>query len=143
MNIYQTARVTAGLTQERSSEALDISVESLRLYETDRRVPPNSVVARMADLYNSQYLIVQHVRQADELARSLIPEIHQLPLEQATMRIYRLVRDFVRKQRTDDLIDIAADGIIDEAERPAFDAIMCELEGIVAAFYELRTEQEV
>ena len=137
-NIYQAARVTAGLTQERAAESLDISVESLRLYETDRRIPPNCVVARMSDLYNTQYLIIQHVRQADDLARSLLPDTQQRPLEQVSMRLYRLVRDFVQHHRTDDLIDIAEDGVIDASERPKFDEIMAELEGISAAFYELR-----
>lgn len=137
-NIYQTARITAGLTQERAAEALAISVESLRLYETDRRIPPNCIVARMSDLYNTQYLIIQHVRQADDLARSLLPDTQQRPLEQVSMRLYRLVRDFVQRHRTDDLIDIAEDGVIDELERPKFDEIMAELEGISAAFYELR-----
>lgn len=137
-NIYQLARMAAGLTQERAAEALSISVESLRLYETDRRTPPNSIVAQMSDLYNTQYLIVQHVRQADELARSLIPEPHQRPLEQSSIRMYRLVRDFVNKHRTDALIDIAEDGRIDDDERPVFDQIMNELEEIAAAFYELR-----
>lgn len=137
-NIYQAARIAAGLTQERAAEALVISVESLRLYETDRRIPPNCIVARMSDLYNTQYLIIQHVRQADDLARSLLPDTQQRPLEQVSMRLYRLVRDFVQRHRTDDLIDIAEDGVIDELERPKFDEIMAELEGISAAFYELR-----
>lgn len=141
MNIYQQARVAAGLTQERAAEALTISVESLRLYETDRRIPPNCIVARMSDLYNTQYLIIQHVRQADDLARTLLPDTQQRPLEQVSMRLYRLVRDFVQRHRTDDLIDIAEDGRIDEKERPIFDQIMKELEDIVAAFYELRLDR--
>ena len=103
-NIYQAARMAAGLTQERAAEALTISVESLRLYETDRRVPPNCIVARMSDLYNTQYLIIQHVRQADDLARSLLPDTQQRPLEQVSMRLYRLVRDFVQRHRTDCLL---------------------------------------
>lgn len=141
-NFYQSARITAGLTQERAAEALDISVESVRQYETDRRIPPNSVVARMSDLYNTQYLIIQHVRQADDLARSLLPDTQQRPLEQSSIRLYRLVRDFVQQHRTDDLIDIAEDGQIDEHERPVFNQIMQELEEIVAAFYELRMDVE-
>lgn len=142
MNIYQATRIAAGMTQERAAESLDICVESLRLYETDKRIPQNCIVARMSDLYNSQYLIIQHVRQADDLARSLLPDPQLRPLEQTSIRMYRLVRDFVQNHRTDDLIDIAEDGKIDEKERPVFDQIMSELEGIVAAFYELRLEQE-
>ncbi|HBF2990615.1 TPA: helix-turn-helix transcriptional regulator, partial [Clostridioides difficile] len=34
-NIYQKARENTNLTQEKASELLDISVESLRAYEND------------------------------------------------------------------------------------------------------------
>lgn len=51
-NIYKKPREIAGYSQERAAELLDISVESLRAYETGRRVPPGEVVVRMMDLYN-------------------------------------------------------------------------------------------
>ena len=38
-NIYKTARLAAGLTQERWAEVLGISTESVRLYETGRGLP--------------------------------------------------------------------------------------------------------
>ncbi len=46
-NIYKRARRTAGYTQEAAAEILNISVESLRAYETDRRVPSGDVVLQM------------------------------------------------------------------------------------------------
>lgn len=49
-NIYQDARRTAGMTQERWAEALGLSVEAVRQYETDRCLPSDGVVARMAEL---------------------------------------------------------------------------------------------
>lgn len=45
-NIYQIARETSGLTQERAAELFNISVESLRAYETDRRIPQDSTVLK-------------------------------------------------------------------------------------------------
>ena len=46
-NIYKTARESgSGYTQERAAEYLGISVESLRLYESDRRTPPGYIIAR-------------------------------------------------------------------------------------------------
>lgn len=39
-NIYKTARRAAGLTQEAAAEQIGVSVESIRSYETDRRLPP-------------------------------------------------------------------------------------------------------
>lgn len=139
-NIYKNARESAGLTQERAAEALGISVESVRVYETDRRVPPNYVVGRMCDVYGLQFLAVQHLRQTDILAREWLPDARQRPLEQSSIRLYRLIRNFANNHRTDDLIDIAEDGIISDEERPQFDAIMAELESIVATVYELRLD---
>ncbi len=39
-NIYKTTRRAAGLTQESAAEWIGVSVESLRAYETGRRIPP-------------------------------------------------------------------------------------------------------
>lgn len=55
-NIYKTARLAAGYTQESSAERLGISVESLRAYETDQRTPPSEVVELMVICYNAQHL---------------------------------------------------------------------------------------
>lgn len=49
-NIYKTARLTAGLTQERWAETLNISVESVRLYERGLGLPSDEVVARMVEV---------------------------------------------------------------------------------------------
>ena len=39
-NIYQLSREAAGYTQEKAAELIGISVESLRSYELDKRIPP-------------------------------------------------------------------------------------------------------
>lgn len=55
-NIYQIARETSGLTQERAAELFNISVESLRSYETDRRIPQDSTVLKMIEVYGTPFL---------------------------------------------------------------------------------------
>ena len=47
MNIYQTARKVAGLTQERAAELLGLSPRTLADYEAGLRLPPNDVADRM------------------------------------------------------------------------------------------------
>lgn len=49
------------------------------------------------------------------------------------MRLFRLVREFARRERVETLLEIAEDGIIDERERPIYNSIMNELREIVAA----------
>lgn len=138
-NIYKRARESAGLTQERAAEFLDLSVESLRAYEANRRMPANDTVAEMADLYHTPHLPIQHLRN-DPLARPYLPVLEHVTLEQATLRICRLMRDFAKAGRLDNLIDIAEDGVIDAQERPVFDEIMQELQSIVDCVYSMKLE---
>ena len=50
-NIYQAAREAAGMTQERASELIGLSVESIRNYETEKRIPADETVIKMAEIY--------------------------------------------------------------------------------------------
>lgn len=39
-NIYKAVRLCTNLTQEAAAERIGVSVESIRAYETGRRIPP-------------------------------------------------------------------------------------------------------
>lgn len=135
-NIYQTARRRAGWTQEQAAELLDLSVESVKAYETDVRVPPAATVAAMAKAYDSPGLRLEHARRTDELG--IIPEDarpRSFPL--AAMQLYNYLLSWAEKRRGRQLLQIAEDGKIDEDERPLYDEIVCELEGIAAALLSL------
>ena len=49
-NICRIARQNAGLTQERFAEQIDVSVESVRLYEAGKGAPSDDVVTRMIEV---------------------------------------------------------------------------------------------
>ena len=134
-NIYQTARELKGLTQEAAAERLDISVDSLGAYEQDRRRPPDSTVLRMAQLYDFPYLCYQHIA-SGELG-GVLPEVTPTSLEQATMRLVRLIGKFAKSGRLDQLLEINEDGRITAEERPLHDAIMTELRDITSTYLEL------
>ncbi len=134
-NIYQTARELKGLTQEAAAERLDISVDSLGAYEQDRRRPPDSTVLRMAQLYDFPYLCYQHIA-SGELG-GVLPEVTLTSLEQATMRLVRLIGKFAKSGRLDQLLEINEDGRITAEERPLHDAIMAELRDITSTYLEL------
>lgn len=134
-NIYQAARELKGLTQEVAAERLDISVESLGAYEQGRRRPPDSTVLRMAQAYDFPYLCYQHIQSGD--LAGVLPEVGRKSLECATMRLIRLIGQFAKVGRLDDLLFISEDGIIDDTEKPLYDAIMRELHEIVTAALEL------
>lgn len=142
-NIYQTARKAAGLTQEAAAERLAVSDTSIRAYESGERLPGDDVVARMCVVYGVQYLGLQHL----QLKSALLPECVQYarpePLPVATIKLVRRVLAFAEAHRSDQLLEIAEDGVIDETERQRFDEIAAELGDIVQAALALQYAEEV
>ena len=137
-NIYKICRKSAGLTQEAAAERLGISVESLRAYETSQRVPPNEVVELMVILYNAQHLAYQHLRETNALYSSVVPEVRPKSVLEASAKLTNRIFAFAESHADRRLLRIAEDNIIDEGERPEFNAIMEDLQEIVEAALELR-----
>ena len=136
-NIYQMARLAAGLTPEKAAELLDASVESVKAYETGQRLPPDARVAAMADVYGSPGLRLQHARATDELG--VLPEAEApLVLSRVTVTLVRTMLEWAEEHAGLALLRIAEDDRIDSDERPIFDGIVCKLEGIAAAWLALR-----
>ena len=82
-NLYQRARLSTGLTQERAAEMLGLSPESLKQYEGGRRVPPDEVVARMVEAYRLPWLALEHSQATDTLG--VLPEVEPRPLPMASI----------------------------------------------------------
>nr|DAP67802.1 MAG TPA: Helix-turn-helix XRE-family like protein [Caudoviricetes sp.] len=142
-NIYQTARKSAGLTQEAAAERLAVSLSSLRAYEGGERVPAGDVVARMCIVYDTQFLGVQHLQLFGSLLPECVQEARPERLETATIKLVRRIMQFADGHRNDRLLEIAEDGVIDEAERPEFLAITAELNEIIKSALALMYTEEV
>ena len=131
-NIYQTARNAARLTQEQAAELLELSVESVKAYENDLRIPPNSTVAQMVQTYGAPWLALEHL-QMSAAPLNVLPEIRLQSLPTAVISLINRAADFRDHHRQ--LLRIAEDGIIDESERPLFEDITGELEELISAAY--------
>lgn len=136
-NIYAACRKRAGVTQEEWAEALDISVESIKRYETYIRLPPNHLVKRMADISGDESLPYWHLANTTQ-ELEVLPNIEQVNLQAATIRLMNRMAKFAAKSRDRQLMEIAEDGIISDDERPLYAEILDELTGIITAFYQLR-----
>ena len=136
-NIYKTARQKAGITREKAAEAMGISVESLKAYETYGRLPSCDVVDRMCLVYDALYLAYQHNRLASGEIK-VVPEVQIMELPLAAIRIINRVQAFAEAHRDRQLLCIAEAGTISEEERPLFDEIMSELDELVKAAVELK-----
>ena len=130
-NIYKICRKSAGFTQEAAAERLGISVESLR-------VPPDEVVETMSDLYNALHLIVRHVRERNAMYSRVVPEVPQCSVLEASAKLTNRIYAFADSHADRRLMQMAEDNVIDSAERPEFDAIMEDLQGIVEAAMAVR-----
>ena len=136
-NIYQTARKAAGLTQEAAAERLAVSDTSIRAYESGERLPGDDIVARMCAVYNVQYLGLQHLQLKTALLPDCVQEARPEPLPVAVIKLVR------RAHRSDQLMEIAEDGVISDGERALFEEITCELGDIVQAALALQYAEEV
>lgn len=136
-NIYKIARRAAGYTQEAAAEMMNLSVESLRAYETGRRIPAGDVVLQMVICYNAQRLAVQHLQETNILFSSVVPRLEERNMLEVAVRIYNRLRSFQEDNRLDRLLAIAEDGIIDDQERPEFEAIIADLRKIIQSGLEL------
>ena len=136
-NIYKIARRAAGYTQEAAAEMMNLSVESLRAYETGRRIPAGDVVLQMVICYNAQRLAVQHLQETNILFNSVVPPLEDRNMLEVAVRIYNRLRSFQEDNRLDRLLAIAEDGIIDDQERPEFEAIIADLRQIIQSGLEL------
>lgn len=142
-NIYQTARRAASLTQEAAAERLAVSVTSMRAYETGQRIPGDDIVAIMCTVYDAQYLGLQHLQLKSALLPGCIQAARPEPLPVAVIKLVRRVMRFAEEHRSDQLMEIAEDGVISDSERELFDEIACELGDIVQAALALQYAEEV
>ena len=136
-NIYQAARKEGCLTQEQAAERLDVSETTVKAWEQGTRVPDNETVARMAELYGTPWLALEHLKQAGG-ALGVLPEVTVQSLPTAAITLINRVLDFAERHRDRQLLRIAEDGVIDEKERPDFDDICRDLAGVVGAALQVK-----
>ena len=136
--IYKICREQAGFTQEQAAELIPCSVRALARYESGEVMVPDELAYRMVRLYNSQYLAVEHLRRVSQLAAEFIPAVDNVNLQTADIRIVNRFADFVSKNRTAQLLQIAEDGVISAEEIPIFEAIIQDLQELVKVVTEVR-----
>lgn len=137
-NIYGRCRRARGITQEYAAELLGVATRTVAAWESGERIPSGVMVARMVDVYQTPVLAVEHLRLNDELVRNIIPRIAETPLPQAVCQLISAVRNFSAMEGEDRLLQIAADGKVDEIEKAEYDMLLEALEPIVQAAMTLR-----
>ena len=121
-----------------SAELLGVATRTVAAWEAGERIPSGVMVARMVDVYQTPVLALEHLRLNDALAREYIPRIAETPLPQAVCQLVSAVRNFTAIEGEDRLLDIAANGRVDEMEKAEYEMLLEALEPIIQAAMTLR-----
>lgn len=135
-NIYQRARENTNLTQEKASEQLDISVESLRAYENDKRMPPTTIVSKMTEIYNNQFLGYQHLKSSIGNELIDLPNVKLKTISSAALKLYIAIRNYLKLE--DDFIRVVEDDVIDKGEEEVWNIGMENIDDLHEAVLGLK-----
>lgn len=144
-NVYYYYRKEAAKTdprlrsRETASEALGISAETLRAYETGitKTVPAESVL-QMSMLYNAPELRNHYCLNVCPIGEKyvLAVDVKHVGLDRLTLRLLNSLRNIVEIK--EELVEIVADGVITGQERPSLTRVLETLDSISLHTQELR-----
>ena len=127
--IYQNLREELDLSREKASELLEgITPERLERIENEKTVPHPEEVLLMSDKYKAPDLCNYYCANECPIGEQYVPEIKMKNLSNIVLEMLSSLNS-MNKQK-DRLIDIAADGKIDNDEIKDFIYIQEELERI-------------
>lgn len=137
-SIYARYRKAAGMTQEYAAELLGVAVRTLAAWERGESKPSDERVLSMVDVYCAPTLAIEHLRATTAIARGILPPVDAVPLPQAVCQLLSAIRTLEEIHAGDKLLQIAADGKVDDMEAPDFARLLEELEPVMAAVLALK-----
>lgn len=133
-NIYQRFRCSAGYTQEKASELICKSVESLKAYENDRTLPSDDTVLAMVNVYNAPQLAIMHLSNS-VLGKKIVPKLSEKSLSEAIISLDLELADLMDKLHL--LKQIGRDNKITKDEMNDFTAVLKEAKDVANAISDL------
>ena len=128
-NIYVQKREELGLSREKASELLKtIPPERIEKIENEKTLPYPEDVLAMAEGYKMPELCNFYCANECPIGRQYVPEIKIKDLSQIVLEMLASLNSMHKKQER--LIEITADGVIDNDEIKDFVQIQEELERI-------------
>ena len=140
-NIYQQLRETQQWSRERASEKLEsIPPERIERIESGKYTAHPDEVVLMAEKYKAPQLCNYYCAKECEIGRQHVPEIKMKDLAQIVLEMLSSLNS--AKKRQERLIEITADGIIENDEVDDFIDIQENLEKISLTVEALRLWSE-
>ena len=130
--LLKSAREARKLTQEQAAELTGVSVDSWYAYEANKRLPAKETVNRICSALDAPWLAMYFL-EAHTSGMRILPEMHARELPSAVLTLVNRVLEFADQCMDRELMLIAEDGVIDEAERPVYERITEAIDGIIEA----------
>lgn len=128
-NAYHLRREELGLTRDKASELLGtIPPERIEKIESEKSLPHPDEVLTMAEGYKMPSLCNHYCANDCPIGKQYVPEIQVKDLSQIVLEMLASLNSMSKKQER--LIEITADGRIDDDEIMDFIGIQEELEKI-------------
>lgn len=130
-NIYQMARKEGRMTQERAAELLHVSDKTVKAWEAGQRLPDNATVARMAEIYRTPRLRLEHAM-AESQPLGVLPE--GVGLSSLSAAVLTLInRCLALSDNYRQLMTIAEDDVVDDDEHLVYDPIAGQIQDVMSA----------
>lgn len=144
-NAYFRARKEAAIYNEKlfsregAAELLGISVSTLADYELgNTKVVPVDKVVLMADLYNCPELKYKYCKCECPIGRQMPLATEAKGIEGIALRMIQQFDSKELGEMKDSLVDIAADGIISDDEKPKVESILRKLNDMAVVINEMK-----
>lgn len=133
-NIYQKYRRLAGITQEKAAEHLGISVDSLKGYEHDKRIPSNDIVSKMCLTYGDMKLAYEHLINSST-GELVLERLDEKDLCCSVLGFINEMNKLVQSQNK--IIQITSDGRISSDEVDDWIDVEGKLRALIKSSYEI------
>ncbi len=134
--MYKEARKQARLSIEEAAFRLHIAPRTLSKYESGELDVHPEMVVKMSELYGTHELPLEHCAKKCPIGRILQPVFKTGSVATDTLRVLKELRDV--NECIPGLVEIAADGQIDNRELAEFQAHLKELSELADAIQKLK-----
>ena len=133
--IYQTARLSTDMTQEKVAEMLHISMKSIGAYERGETIPPDDIVCNMVTLYQAPWLAYVHLKTNNEVGKLYLPNIKIKDLSCSVLDLQYEIEGILGRQS--DIVSVGRDNRIDTSEQIVWNECMSKVDRLAGAAFQL------
>ena len=134
--MLRTARNKAKLTREEAAHRIYVGTRTLADYESGKTIAPPDVVLKMSEVYQEPELTADYCKKTCPIGQILA---HSLDRSEFAVTVLWILKEFADVERLkDNLVNIAADGQLQDHEMDEFQAILKEMVELEKRICELK-----